>query len=399
VNDRQGSRAPRWCGLPRPDYSGGGVVNLMSSIILARGGRADYPHLRLLPPQEMERVTNLVLLVVDGLGADWLARQPPGGILRRHVRGTMTTVFPPTTASAITTYLTGDAPQEHAVTGWFTYLRELGCVMTVLPGHPRYGGTGYRQSGVDARSLFGHVPLSERIETPAVTISPASIARSDFNLAHLGRSELLAFESLKGMFRQAARALRGGKGPKYVYLYWPRLDAIGHEQGIGSPAARRHLAELEQALDDFLVLASGSDTLLLVTGDHGQIDTRPSACIELSRHPELEDCLALPLCGEPRAAFCYLRPGRSRDFEVYCREALGDKVHLHRSRDLLDLGLFGLGTPHPRLHERIGDVTLLMRDDHVIHDRLPNEGPFAQAGVHGGLSERELEVPLCAFEL
>lgn len=382
-------------GLPAPDYRGGGIVNLMASIISARGGRPDYPSLRMLPPGEMERTTNILLLVIDGLGAGWLERRSPHGILNRHLRGTMTSVFPPTTASAITTYLTGEAPQQHGLTGWYTYLRELGCVMTVLPGHPRYGGAGYAQAGIDLRQLFGHVPISERISTRAVTVSPAYIAHSDFNLAHLGRAQLRPFDTLADMFRQAARALRADTEPKYLYLYWPKLDSIGHEAGMESGAARLHLAEIEQAVTDFLVTATGSDTLLLVTADHGQIDTGASDCIDLSDHPDLEDCLALPLCGEPRSAFCYVRPGRTGDFERYCREILGDRLELRRSRDLLDRDLFGLGCPHPRLHQRIGDYTLLMRDKYVIRDRLPSEKRYTQIGVHGGLSETELTVPLC----
>jgi hypothetical protein len=383
--------------LPRPDYAGGSIVNLMSSVITGRGGRAAYPPLRLLPPREVERYTSVLLLVVDGLGAEWLTRQSPLGVLSRHLRGTMTSVFPPTTASAITTYLTGEGPQQHALTGWFTYFRELGCVVTVLPGRPRYGGATYTQAGVDLRKLFGHVPVSERIRTRAVTVSPVHIARSDFNLAHLGRSRLMTFETLEEMFRQAALALRADSERKYLYLYWPKLDTIGHEAGINSPAARRHLKEIEQHLTDFLALAAGTDTLTLVTADHGQIETAPRDCIEVADHPDLEDCLALPLCGEPRAAFCYLRPGRSGDFERYCREVLGNRLRVYPSRTLCDEGLFGLGVPHPRLRHRIGDYTLLMRDAFVIRDRLPTEKPFRQVGVHGGLTRTELQVPLCVL--
>ena len=41
-------------------------------------------------------------------------------------------MFPPTTAAAVTTLLTATAPQQHAVTGWFLYLRELGTVTAFL---------------------------------------------------------------------------------------------------------------------------------------------------------------------------------------------------------------------------------------------------------------------------
>jgi hypothetical protein len=381
-----------------PDYRGGSIVNLMASIIRGRGGESDYPSLRLLPPEEIAEHTDLVLLVVDGLGYQHLMRHLPEGLLGRNLRGPLTSVFPPTTVAAITSFLTGDAPQQHALTGWHTYLRELGCVMTVLPGTPRYGGVSYRKADLDPVRLFGHVPLADRIRTRSIFVSPAHIAHSDFNLAHLGRAELLTFQTLSGMFRQAVRAIRSDPKPKYLYLYWPGLDTIGHEQGIESATARVQLRQIELALSDFLAATAHTDTLLLVTADHGQIDTTGADRIDLADHPDLGRCLALPLCGEPRTAFCYVRPALVEELERYCLEVLGDKLDLIRSRELIERGLFGLGEPHPRLEERIGDYTLLMRGNRVIRDWLPREKPHLQVGVHGGLSPAELQVPLCVFQ-
>jgi len=380
--------------MQRPDYQGGSIVNLMSSIIEARGGASIYPALRVLPAGEMADVSNIILLVIDGLGAGYLSRRSPQGILSRHLRGPITSVFPPTTAAAIPTFLTGDAPRQHGLTGWHTYLRELGCVMTVLPGRPRYGGAGYRAAGIDPVRLFNHRPIFDRIETKGYMVSPAHIARSDFNLAHIGQGTVVDFRDLAEMFHRTARILRVNREPKYLYLYWPQLDEIGHMRGMDSTAAYAHLREIEQALTDFLVSAAGTDTLVLVTADHGQIDTIDRDCIDLSDHPDLEDCLVLPLCGEPRAAFCYVRPDKATRFETYCRQELFEALRLHRSIDLIEEGLFGSGPTHPALADRVGDYTLLMREHYVIRQWLPFEQRYMQVGVHGGLSETELTVPL-----
>jgi hypothetical protein len=392
--------------MHQPNYQGGGIVNLMSSIIQARGGRSIYPALEMLPVADLAQATNLILLVIDGLGADWLTRHSPDGILNRARRGTITSVFPPTTAAAITTYLTGDAPLQHGLTGWHTYLRELGCVMTVLPGKPRYGGASYRRAGIDPIKLFGHLSVFDRIQTRSIVVSPHFIAHSDFNLAHRGRAEILAFDGLRDLFRQTLRVLRTHRRwgrpsqpePKYLYLYWPALDTIGHEQGIESTAAVAHLAEIEQAVADFLT-AAGTETLLLVCADHGQIDTTPDDIIDLADYPALTDCLLLPLCGEPRAAFCYVRADRARVFEDECRQVLGDRVDLLPSRQLVEDGLFGFGAHHPRFMDRVGDYCLLPRGNRVVRDCLPSETPHAQIGVHGGLSASELMVPLCVLQV
>ncbi|MCG6940394.1 MAG: alkaline phosphatase family protein [Thiohalocapsa sp.] len=378
----------------QPDYQGGGIVNLTATLIAARGGRAALPELSALPAQALADVPHIVLLVLDGLGSRWLARHGAGSALAAHRIGELTSVFPPTTATAITTYLTGDAPQQHGLTGWFTWLRELGCVMTVLPGTPRYGGVGYTSAGVDLPALLGHRSIFERLATPSVAVSPAHIARSDFNLAHLGPAQLLPYKGLKQMFRRAARAIRRAREPSYFYLYWPGLDGIGHERGIDSPEALAHFHAIDALYARFLRNIAGTDTAVLVSADHGHLDCRPEDVVQLADHPVLADCLTLPLCGEPRAAFCYVRADRVERFTAYCRDVLGERFDLHRSQDLLDAGLFGTGAPHPRLAERIGDYTLLARGRAVIHDQLPTEKGFRQIGVHGGLSPEELYVPL-----
>ncbi|MCG6897264.1 MAG: alkaline phosphatase family protein [Thiocapsa sp.] len=387
--------------MQKPDYLGGSIVNLMSSIIRARGGRSEYPDLRELAADTLAGVTNLVLLIIDGLGADWLAARSPGGMLSRAQRATLTSVFPSTTAAAIPTFLTGDAPLQHGLTGWHTYLGELACVMTVLPGRPRFGGVPYRQAGIDPVKLFGNRPVFDRIATRGILIAPDSIARSDFNLAHRGRGVLVAYQGLRDMFRRTARILRGRRRtrqePKYLYLYWPRLDSIGHEQGMGSPAAQAHLLEIEAALATFMLEIAGTDTLLLVSADHGHLDTVSCDVIDLADHPGLAGTLLLPLCGEPRAAFCYVRAGHGGEFTDYCRDVLADRVDVFPSRQLIEEGLFGSGRPHPRFTERIGDYCMVPKDRCVIRQWLPFERPYQQVGVHGGLTRDELLVPLCAL--
>jgi hypothetical protein len=380
--------------MQTPDYQGGSIVNLMASILSARGGHSRYPPLTLLPPEKIAGVTNLILLVVDGLGADYLARHSPQGPLMRHLLGPITSVFPSTTAAAIPCFLTGEAPQQHGLTGWFTWLRELGCIMTVLPGNPRYGTGSYHQSGLDPAKLYGLVPIFDRMPGSSYVVAPAFISGSDFNRALCGRARSVPYEGIAAMFRATASVLRRDTGPKYLYLYWPQLDTLGHKIGIEAPATVHHLQEIEQALTDFLVQTAGTDTLILVTADHGQVDTTAADRIDLDDHPELTRALVMPPCGEPRASFCYLKPGQVEAFSDYCRSELAGRLDPYRSEDLLAQGLFGLGEPNPHLAERIGDLTLLMHGNTVVHQHLPHEPPKVQVGAHGGLSRTEMLVPL-----
>ena len=110
----------------RPDYQGGSIANLMSSIAAARGYRSSmYPVLSLDGADNLHSYTNIVLLVIDGLGYNYVVNKGEGGVLQRHLKGRMTSVFPSTTATAIPTFLTGNPPQQHGLIGWVIYLAEV----------------------------------------------------------------------------------------------------------------------------------------------------------------------------------------------------------------------------------------------------------------------------------
>ncbi|UCE89128.1 MAG: alkaline phosphatase family protein [Pseudomonadota bacterium] len=379
--------------MVRPDYQGGSIVNLMSSLIAALGGKPGvHPPLREHPIRSLATSTNVVLLVIDGLGHEFLMRHGRDTMLAANLLGRLTSVFPSTTATAITTFLTGEAPQQHAITGWHMYLRELGCVATVLPFKPRHGSSTFE--GVDPAQLFGHVPVFDRIDVASHIISPDWIIDSEYNLAHSGAARRHGYSTMDQMFEMLASAVERAKVCQYVYAYWPELDRLAHEYGISSGEVAAHLRELDAAFAALLERIAGTNTTLIVTADHGFVDVSDDGRMNLTDYPDLAQDLWMPLCGESRVAWCYVRPGKFEDFAARVDEKLGHRAVLYDSGELVAQGWFGLGDAHPRLAERIGTHALLMADGCILKDWLPNERPYQHAGVHGGTSADEMYVPL-----
>ena len=379
----------------KPDYDGGSIVNLMSSIAIAFGARSDYAPLGALLPEDIARARNVCLFVIDGLGSRHLLRATADGALRSHLRASITTIFPSTTAAAITTFMTGLAPQHHAITGWHMYFRELGALLAVLPFRPRHGGPPLPATGgVTPATLLGNPPLADGIQAAAHVVSPSAIVDSCFNTAHSGRARRIGHGGLDQMFAAARDIVRSGRGRQYVYAYYPELDSLAHAHGIGSERVAAELARIELAFGRFVDEVAGSDTLVIATADHGFVDTRPETVVDLDDHPELAATLAVPLCGEPRVAYCYVKPGAAGDFERHVASRLSGCATLARSSDLLRDGWFGPGPAHPRLADRIGDYTLIMKDGYAIRDHVPGERRHVQIGVHGGTTEDEMLVPL-----
>lgn len=385
--------------FPRPDYAGGSLVNLMSSLRTALGGTQTlYPPLVGLNPTSLSSARRVVLLIIDGLGYDYLTRQTPDGHLRRHLRGSIDSVFPTTTASAVTSLATGVGPQQHAITGWFMWLRELGMVTSILPFRSRAGHLDLMRAGLDVGDILGAPAFADSIHCPSAVLSPQRIVDSAFSRASTGTAARNGYSDLEDFFVQLTALILAADGPGYIHAYWPEFDALAHVKGVSSPAVQQHFEAFDQAFGAFLTAISGSGTCVLVTADHGFIDTGPEHYVQLADHPELAACLRLPLCGEPRAAYCYVRPQQRTAFEHYAAEALTPYCDCIPSAELIEAGYFGLGPAHPQLIERVGDYVLLFKEHYVIKDYVAGERPFYFAGVHSGLSDAELRVPWIQIE-
>ena len=381
----------------RPDYTNS-LVNLMASLEQGLGGMPGlYPPLAALPPQQIAAARRVVLLLIDGLGHEYLQTQVER--FPEWQQGVLTSVFPSSTAPAITSLMTGVAPQQHAVTGWLMYLRELGAVATILPFCTRIGDVPLQKLGLPVARVIGGSSLFNRLNVPSDYVIGRKLVDSAYSQWAAGSStRRYGYKRLYECFAELARLALAPGGRRFIYGYWPLLDTFAHQHGIASVNVSQHWQMLAQQLHYLAKQLRGSDTLLIVTADHGFIDTQPEAVVTLDQHPELRECLLLPPSVEPRAAGCYLRAGQRQRFERYIAEHLEGQFQLHAVDDLIAEGWFGLGDPHPLLAARLGDYLLIGRGAHVLTERLPGESEWSMIGVHGGLSTAEMQVPLLVVE-
>ena len=93
-----------------------------------------------------------------------------------------------------------------------------------------------------------------------------------------------------------------------------------------------------------------------------------------------------------------------RNFEILRKDAtpayfIGYTVHDDQSTQIVasfgaldrtdeSRGRFGT------VEVRVGDYTLVMKDNHALKDWLPNEKRHVHIGLHGGISDDEMYVPL-----
>ena len=196
----------------RPNYLGGSLVNLVASIVAARGGNALHPGLKNLRHEELHAARNVVLLVIDGLGDNYLTRRGAGGALARARRAAITSVFPSTTAAAITTSYTGCTPLEHGLTGWFTYFGEAGCVAAALPFRSRGDMLPLAQRGVTPEQIYISPSLFEQLPVRSIVVSHKDIIDSEYNVRHCRGAQRVAYETLDELVASIEAAVKSGAG-------------------------------------------------------------------------------------------------------------------------------------------------------------------------------------------
>src|SRR2546421_2127253 len=301
----------------RPDYAGGSLVNLVATLAAARGGKALHAPLRDFVVDS--RVRNIVLLIIDGLGDNYLARRGAGSELARRRRRSLTSVFPSTTASAITTSYTGCTPLEHGLTGWFTYFGAAGCVSAALPFRSRGDMALLTTRGVEAEQIYDAPALFPSLAVRSIVVTFRDIVDSHYNRVHCRGAERVAYRNADEFVALTEQTVKSGDERKFVYAYWPHYDAISHRYGCGSGQAAREFETIDRAFGELLRRLSGTDSLVVATSDHGFIDVPPEDSLELPA--ALFPALRFPLCGERRVVYCHVHA--PQDFAKRAQDWLG----------------------------------------------------------------------------
>lgn len=382
-------------GFYRPDYHGASLVDLMASVIRARGGRSAHMGLGAGFEQRLAAARHVVLLVVDGLGLaqreSYLAAAPASPFLAQSPHHELSSVFPATTAAAVTTLMTGASPAEHGILGWFLNLHDLGVVSAILPSISR----------TDMPIVDGEFPLADylAIPRPAETMAGSRVAlthrfilESRFSKAAARWDETHAIETL-GELEETLTRLVQRPEPGYFYAYWPGYDGLSHQFGPTSEQALRHLGEIDAFLGRLQEALRRHGAALLVTADHGFVATPPEQHVDLSTIDGLYDDLATLPSGDSRAVSLFVRPARLPALRQRLRD-FGDYFAVIEGETLFEAGVFGPGDHHSALYGRVGDLVLLARGTCSLSAPPYGRPPHRVPGSHGGMTEPEMRIPL-----
>src|SRR3989344_2803977 len=126
-----------------PRYESFCFSNIPSAVLYLLGLRKESPLASILNKADITPANSkkVILFLVDGFGyKQWLKYADQYEFLKRFtekgVVAPVTTVFPSTTAAALTTVHSGLTPQEHGLPEWWVYFDELDKIIVTLPFTP-----------------------------------------------------------------------------------------------------------------------------------------------------------------------------------------------------------------------------------------------------------------------
>lgn len=330
-----------------------------------------------------------ILVLVDGLGRGNLtARAGHARFLasRMTKKASARTVFPATTATALTSLLTAEDAGVHGIVGY----------RGRIPGTLRAPNQlkGWETDGLDPLSWQRAEPLFARegaAGRPCFVVSKEIYRSSGFTRAIQRGARFVAGAGVEDRLEIAADLAAEHAGA-LVYVYLPELDTVGHARGWESGEWIAGLENLDAAMAAAERRAS-RDTGIVVTADHGMVDVPSDRHVLLRAGDDLLDGVEL-VGGEPRLLQLYTTDGAAEEVARRWRASEQARSWVLTREEAVAAGLYG-DRVDAEVLPRIGDVLVAARGVVAYYDdREADKKAQRMIGQHGSMTDLERIVPL-----
>lgn len=344
----------------------------------------------------LENAKHVVLVILDGLGHNYLSEQA-NSFLQSKLLGNLSSVFPSSTAPGVTSFLSGLSPAQHGIFGWFQWMRPIGQVCACLPFETRALGVSLAEHGVSPKDCFDFPSFFSSLSRPSCVYSPEEIVDSPYSTYASRGAARAGFSDWTDLVSTVQKKVQAASGPMYHHIYWPYFDSSCHRFGLYSAQTAKQFCVADKGVSDLVSGLAGEEVAMIITADHGMIDTTPQDRLTLEGFPDVANCLTMPLCGEPRAAFCHVRASARVDFPRIVAEQLGEYCECFTVSELIRAGWFGaeLTDVPPYQYDALGDFVLIMKSHYALQDTVPGAAVKNFIGMHGGVTQAEMEIPVC----
>lgn len=363
------------------------LADVLPSCLAAISGEAN--------PLALPPAGKAVVLLADGLGA--AAMKASAGHARTlapllSAGATASAGFPTTTASALASLTTGDAPGTHGLVGYTVLDPEHDRIVNQLTGWDALLDPATWQR---SRTVFEQATDAG---IPAFAVGVERYRNTGFTRAILRGAEYRAAVSVEERLAEA-RSILDSHDRALVYVYVPELDQAGHKHGWQSAIWSERLEGLDAAVRSFASTLGGREGMIL-TADHGVVDVAAHNHVLFGSDPGLLDGIR-HVAGEPRCLQLHFEPDASASIRdnvtARWRESEAGRSWVSTRAEAISAGWFGASV-HPEVEPRIGDILVAARKAIAYYDgRDERSSGRTMVGQHGSMTLDELVVPLLRF--
>jgi len=325
-----------------------------------------------------------VLLLVDGLGWDCLFdAQSNAPVLQGLAAERLQVGLPSTTATSLTSLVTGVPAGEHGIVGFSFRTRDSLVMNTMIWDDPQ----SPPEQVQPVPTWFERLRHQVRV----CAVVPAIFADSGLTRAYLRGAELLGVANEKDWTSRVTGVAMAAAEHELTFVYERSLDHVAHIKGWHSSRWLATLAAIDRFVADLLD-SLPANTCLLVTGDHGMVDVPKTHRVFIEDTPVLAADIDM-IGGEARLRHLYTHDPAS----VAARWAawLGSRAQVLPRAEAL--AWFGEQPPGEAVIDRIGDVVVAMQGDWAaLTWGRPKE--VSLVGMHGSSTAAECVVPLLKGE-
>lgn len=340
----------------------------------------------------------LCLVAIDGMGQQLLsARRGHIPFMRPYLTQAedawgqpVRTCVPSTTVAALSSLHTGLSPAQTGMLGyqcWDPLARRVLNLITF---------EGFRQSARSWCDQPTYFTRARQAGLDTLALVPPDFVGSTLSDITLRDANLKVSTELSQRCSHALQAFK--QGADYVYLYWSQLDHWGHNRGWSHPRWLQELEAIDRGLSE-LRAQLPKDVALLITADHGMVNVTAETTIDLASC-ELASQIAA-VSGEPRALHIHLKEQYLGKDRAGNRTRNAPKALVLVQWQKLVAGRGQIVANYREVYgdisdpNRIGDFTIFAKDNYQFVDsRFHSRGVLEMVGVHGSLTDAEMEIPL-----
>lgn len=369
------------------------ILNTITSILKYYNVDTKHKSLESLDKILEKKYRNVILLILDGMGEHILGNISQNGYFEKNKIDCVTSVYPSTTTAALTTYYSGKPPYETGWIAWSQYFKEYGRAIDMLPHKESYLKEDISGARMDVfKNIVNYESVFDKIEKNSPNVKAFEVMpkysdrRSKRSFVADDIDEIM--ENLETLCELP--------GDKFIMAYSDKPDGLLHKYGTNSEEARNYVLEAEKKVKT-LQEKIGDDTVIIISADHGHKNIEKS--YSLLEHPEIMECLYMPMSLESRIVGFWVKENMKKEFEERFNKICGEDFWLMTKKEFLEKHFLGFGEKHPKIDEFLGNyVALSTSSSMIIVETFLAEGKPVKKSTHCGLTKDEMEVPVIVIK-